>query len=317
MATNYTQVPNAITKENADTNDPEQVISTQSTAPIFNFPLTLGHTAGEDNSPFMQINAYEFKRGINSIIDPAKKFAVRLPLPGNLSSGYSGNYEQFTVNPVTGALNDITTQEFTDATSTIQEGVAGGASVFLSKSMGAGAGVLGKVVTNGIANRIYQGLIDANTRNIISAATGIAFNPRTEVAFNGMNLRTHSYSFNCVPRNAEEADELQAIIRALRIAVHPRELDSNKIFLKYPYEFTIGFYNSNAEPVRAIPFVPDCFLTSFNVTYNEGIPGRLHADNSPISYRLTFEFTESQALTRDDIEAFDKLQYGDNGVYIR
>ena len=56
------------------------------------------------------------------------------------------------------------------------------------------------------------GAIDAGAPGVVAmrqAQTGIAVNNRLELTFKSINLREFSYSFKFMPRNKEEADEVQ------------------------------------------------------------------------------------------------------------
>lgn len=311
------QTPSSLVAANEDANDPNTILDRPANRVLtFSCPVSLGIPEAKDAGPYMQINAYEYTRGINAIVNPNKKFQVRLPLPGNLSDGYSGDYEQFTVNPITGALQEQFSQSdmaelnasLGDAAAAISKGglagLGGVASSFMAGKMAS------KIVGKRILDVAFKTLLDKDTRNYLSASTGLALNPRTEVAFNGMNIRSHDYVFDLIPRNEEESRQVLGMIDVLRVAMHPDTLDSNHIFLKYPYEFTIGFYTADGQPLRAIPFVPDSFLSGFNVNYNASTPGRLHSDDKPLSYRLQFSFTETNILTRKNIQLFDALRTG-------
>jgi hypothetical protein len=54
-----------------------------------------------------------------------------------------------------------------------------------------------------------------------------------------------------------------------------------------------------------IPRIFSCYLTTFNVNYNQGGAGSFYEDGAPIDVDISMTFQESRALTRKDIE---KLQ---------
>lgn len=56
----------------------------------------------------------------------------------------------------------------------------------------------------------------------IDLATGTAINPHTSVNFDGVTLKTHSFSWTFAPKNAAESDKLLEIQNAMRRAILPR-----------------------------------------------------------------------------------------------
>jgi hypothetical protein len=143
----------------------------------------------------------------------------------------------------------------------------------------------------------------AGLRSQISATSGIALNPRLELAFNGMQLRTHEYRFMMIPRNARESNEIQQIHEVLRLAMHPGNaftVDPYATFLEYPYEFTISFWDVDGNAIPGLPYIPDSFLTNMTIVANPN-SSQFFEDGSPTSYMMGLSFAEAQTLTRNDL----------------
>ena len=66
--------------------------------------------------------------------------------------------------------------------------------------------------------------------NAVSYASGITKNPHTISLFQGVNLRTHAFEFDFVPRNAAEARQVQQIVKFFRLAMYPESLTGKEAF---------------------------------------------------------------------------------------
>ena len=250
----------------------------------------------------MLITAFQYKRGIqgNGVKDIGTKlFSVYVPMPGNMAQSYGANWAQFEGGIPAAAA----------ATS---GGGIGGDAVLKAVGASAATSILGQLSKKaesfkGMIETITDMTKDQAMRNTVSAITGYSINPRQEMAFNGMKLRTHSFQFNFNPVSPEENRVCVEIIKNMRYAQHSRFADAFRTVMEYPAEFVIEFFLPNGSPVPNIPSIPDCYLTNFSVTYNPGLStARFHSDGNPLSYQIQLQFAEGIALSRDDLINIDK-----------
>lgn len=129
----------------------------------------------------------------------------------------------------------------------------------------------------------------------------MATNGRQESSFVSIGMRQHSFDWILIPRNQTETKIVLGIIQAMKLAMHPTLTGPGNSFLKYPTEFTIGFYSRINGAKLNVPGIPDCSLSGFNITYNQNGAPRFHEDNTALSYRLSMAFIEGNQLTREDI----------------
>lgn len=280
---------------NAVVNDPNQS--------KFSTPIgRLDYTKQRDVDYHIQFNRYKYERLLNranfkntpqneALVSPSSTSqelisTIKLPLLSGIRHGYSANMENFRSNFVGEVFG-----EFVNNDKGLTEKLANSSIEFIE----------------GMAREFKNiASLGAENRGIVNNVLGVTNNPREEASFVGMGSRSHSFEFLLIPRNPDEAKVIQAIIREMKLAMHPStkgfSKDSNG-FLDYPDEFTIGFYSSKNSLPLEVPPIPDCFLTAFSVDYNGNNQARFYDDNTAMSYRISMQFTEANVLTRDEIEA--------------
>lgn len=267
---------------------------TQSEIRDFVFPPSLISRNSSESGPFIKISGYTYKRGFIKPEDKTKKFNIYLPIPQSITQEYSSSLTNFDGSVVF------------DAGAAIGGMASGGE---LAKGILGGAAVGGAGAISAIASRFMQGtgsqILPALTnklkeaRSLASTQVGYSLNPRYEVAFNSMGLRQHSFEFNLVPTSSEEALVIDDLVHALRLASHPVISDEAlSIFYKYPDEFVVSFHDADGVLLRSVPYIPDCIIANLGVTTSTG---RMHSDNTPVATKLSIQFQETTALSRDDI----------------
>jgi len=126
---------------------------------------------------------------------------------------------------------------------------------------------------------------------------GVAFNPQTALAFEGVALRDFEFSFKLVPESKEEAEDSRKIENWFRKYLYP---DSGGAFtLKYPPKFKIQFFKGEEEN-KYMPMIHDCYLAGVSVDFNpEG--NSYFIDGQPTSISMSLSFSEAKQLTRHDL----------------
>ena len=144
-----------------------------------------------------------------------------------------------------------------------------------------------------------------NTGAAISAELGVVMNPRKEQLFQGINMRTFSFSFVFIPRNEDEAKTVAEIIKVFRFHAHP-ELSANSAFFNFPSEFEIKYrtYNRDTNSVEDNPIVPKinrCFLDSIATNYTPDDVYYAFRNGMPPKITLTLSFKEAEYITRQHV----------------
>ena len=127
--------------------------------------------------------------------------------------------------------------------------------------------------------------------------SGVAFNPQTALAFEGVELRSFDFTFKMVPESKEEAEDSRKIENFFRKYLYPKK--DGAFTLRYPPKFKIQFFIGEEEN-KYMPMIHDCYLASVTATMNpEG--NSFFIDGQPTSVDLSLAFSEAKQLTRHDL----------------
>lgn len=134
----------------------------------------------------------------------------------------------------------------------------------------------------------------------MSAATGLAANPKKENLFKSVNFRTFSFDYKFYPRNESEATIVMNIIKQFKLHMHPEYKDTNNFLFIYPSEFDIFYYNNNSENLKLHRHT-SCVLTDMNINYTPNQMFTSFANGMPTHIDVTLNFKEMAILTKTEI----------------
>ena len=143
------------------------------------------------------------------------------------------------------------------------------------------------------------GAVDAAAPGVVAlrqAQTGIAVNNRLELTFKAINLREFNYTFKFMPKNKEEADEVQKIIYMFKYHMHPTILGgSNSPVFRVPSQFNIH-YMYRGDENKYLNTMGDVVLQNMEVKYGEGDVFKTYRGNDqgapPNVINMTLSFKE-------------------------
>jgi len=137
-------------------------------------------------------------------------------------------------------------------------------------------------------------------------AFGRATNPYMEVLFDNVDLRTFDYTFTFSPRNADETNDVQTIIKMFRFHALPEVSGNNQAFMKLPSTFDIHYmYQLDKDIATENSFytkIATCVCTGVKVNYTpEAV--KSFASGAPTQITMTLSFQETEMLTKAHVEA--------------
>ena len=146
---------------------------------------------------------------------------------------------------------------------------------------------------------------EASSSDLYNKAFGNANNPYMEVFFGGMELRTFSYNFTFAPRNADERDDVQKIIKLFRFHMAPELQGENMRYLTLPSTFDIHYmYQHTHDRAKENNFynkIATCVLQNVDVDYAaNGV--KSFADGSPTQITMNLSFMETELMTKEMID---------------
>ena len=168
-----------------------------------------------------------------------------------------------------------------------------------------------KAVSQQAFQTALGGLVDVfagveGSAQLANKAFGQATNPYMEVMFESMGLREFTYNFTFAPKNAQERDDVQDIIKLFRFHMAPELKGSQHRFLTLPSTFDIHYmYQHDQDYASENNFyskIATCVLQSVSVDYSpNGV--KSFQDGSPTQINMALAFKETELLTKQAINA--------------
>jgi len=159
-----------------------------------------------------------------------------------------------------------------------------------------------------------SGVASSDMGQAVSRATGQIMNPHKAVVYQGPGgFRAFSYTFQLVPKSADEAKEIFNIVKFFKKRMHPgtgaggiNEVSS--VTLTYPDEFEIKYYVNGglvdgSDPTSPLFKIHNCFMESFATDYTTSSLVAFMDDDQPVTTTISMGFKETQLLTKADIDA--------------
>lgn len=180
------------------------------------------------------------------------------------------------------------------------------------QSGGAGGFISGMV--QGLS-QAAQKMLNSMTGNAMFIMQGKAVNPMQEMALEGVDFRTLSFSYTMSPSSKEEADMINEIVYYFKTAMLPDTYPAlgagqsdAEGFFNYPNTWEAVLEGPIATKVDGyLPMV----LNSCKVTYEgDSTSMTYYEDGQPTSIKMDLEFTELKILTQ---ESYQEITAHPNG----
>lgn len=238
--------------------------------PSLNIFLPLPMSGIEDN---IALQYQDVPLGaIGGILSPAKSAA-------GYAAGLGMAAGQFIADTALGAAGDVLGEAVT---------AAGGKG-------GAGASAVAKRVLDAAQKSTSEG---GAAREAAAQAIGLANNPNLSLSFQGVQLRTHSFTWRMIAKTREESLAIENIINTLKLKALPKKLFGAGFHLSYPSIAIISFSPANLIKMSEL----GCFIESVNVKYDGDGHPVFFQNQKPVIIDLSVTFRERGILTADDYE---------------
>lgn len=246
-------------------------------------------------------NSYKMPEGTGRVCE------LYMPEGIDFSDNISYGDDQF---GVTGAMVEgaVNSEGKLDAIGALK-GIAGVgiSTASMLKSGGAGANAAASLALQRTAKRIPmvgEMLSSSAGMKAVQSMTRVINAPNSRVLFEGVGMRSFSFSFNLIAATPQQSIDIKKIVKFFRSEAYPDALttainDVNvEMGLRYPDRFIIDMmYNDK----RVFTKLKPCYLTGISVKYNAE-QNTMHSDGAPTKVDLTLSFKESLALNKKDIK---------------
>lgn len=239
--------------------------------------------------------AYQRKAPITEFVE-LPQLTINLPIPANLQEQFNMQYSDKQLG-VFGFLEGNLQQ------------IAGKAEEQgrkLGESVGSALKQLGETPSETVLYGLRTlGGISDSIGGAVDVATGAVQNPFQTLVFQGVNLRSHNFTFRFSPNSLSESEKLKEIINQFKMRMHPAKTSSS-LFLTFPDVVDIKFGKKDGTPY----FFKTCFLESMTVNYSpQGTPAFFADTFNPVEVELGLTFKEIKPLVRNDFTSEkDRLQ---------
>lgn len=156
-------------------------------------------------------------------------------------------------------------------------------------------GILGKVPG------FVQSVMDNSAAKLALNKMGYAFNPQSQVLFQGIDFRTFEMSFTFSPKSSREAQQVQKIIKLFRSYAAPTIVTGAAgFFYTPPGVFNLSFRKDGAVNPN-INKLTDCVLQTVTVNYAPN-GWSSYKDGQPTQTTMDLSFKETVLVDRAKIE---------------
>ena len=158
-----------------------------------------------------------------------------------------------------------------------------------------------------------------NGKAILQSMFGQQIDPRTDMLFNKVQYRTHTFTFTLIPRNQDEAEDINKILNMFQFYMLPKyggaegDLSLDSYFIGYPYEFDItlitgggGIAISKSPHINKID---RSVLTSCAINHASSQRVAFVGSYYPASTSLVLDFTEVRLQGRDNYGGEDGVMW--------
>ena len=265
----------------------------------------------ENHNQFMHFRiSKQYRFGRQKVEEKDTYATITLPVPLQLQTSYAAQYnsqslgligsaaanEMAGVSPegaidrlksIAGRVADISADDVKDAATNlglyyapeVATVVTGAVSGALSGPVGLAAGAA--------MNQAAKGA---------QAGLGVARNPYLAAVFEGVNFKSHNFSFTLTPRSQYESETLQGIIGIFRNAMLPT-MSKLRYYYDYPKQFGITFMDESF-----LFDIKTSVLTQFDVNYHSKGPSyhNVSGKKAPVEVTLNMNFLETVVRTSGD-----------------
>ena len=230
---------------------------------------------------------------------------IRLPIPANVN--YQDNPKYNEGSGIAGKiLPSLAKQIANDASS---------ANIATTLQAAAKAGSQGLVMS--VLDKLPG--LGGGAAQLTQNGFGKILNPYVEQVFGGVGMRTFSFNWKLVPRNDEETDAIQNIIKVIRgrslpdyaaklgLKENGGSLDAGNIsdrWLTVPMIFRLNWKNGDTgQQIKSLPKIKPCVLTDAQINYTPDNIWATYEGANPVAYDLTLGFTETEIITSQEVLA--------------
>lgn len=250
---------------------------------------------------------------------------IELPIPSNLRDNDTMRVEAITQSAlesavggyIAGAANALQGQDVTLPEFYRNLGKSA-ANISVSDVYSSGAGVLSNAVTSilnqsvGNASRdamyLLRNFLPNGISQVTDRALGSTINPKASLAFEGVELKQHSFNWTLFPKNQDDSERIKAIIETLKrnsLPTYQRFTGTTfKAYLRYPS--MVDIYLLGVNPDYFVKF-KSAMVRSVNVEYGSTGLVSILKGGKPGNVSLNIDLVELDIHTAEDYDGISSV----------
>ena len=182
-----------------------------------------------------------------------------------------------------------------------------------AKKFGEGTfGALGDKSTQDLTSSFFASkavnVLGGNTTldGVLARSSGQIINPNLELLFNGVTLRSFSFSFDLAPRDERESDTIKRMLRIFKQNMQAKKSsdggNASGLFLRSPNIFQLNYKTGRRNHNFLHKFKPMALL-NMAVNYTGGGTYATYDDTTPVHMKLDLSFQELNPVYSEDYDS--------------
>jgi len=245
---------------------------------------------------------------------------IELPIPSNLKDNDLMRLEVITQSPLELAAGEyiaqgasalqgsnLTMRDLPGALQQVGSSIANSTGTALSQGTGAAMSAINALLDQSVGSMsrdvmyLLRSVLPSGISRVTDRVLGSTVNPKASLAFEGVELKQHSFSWTLIPRNENDSEIIRAIIRTLKqnsLPTYQTFAGTNfKAYLKYPS--IVDMYLLGVNPEYFVKF-KSAMIRSVNVEYGSTGIVSIMKGGKPGNVTLTIDLVELDIHTAED-----------------
>tara|TARA_B100000123_G_scaffold265370_1_gene236352 strand:- start:422 stop:1333 length:912 start_codon:yes stop_codon:yes gene_type:complete len=233
---------------------------------------------------------------------------IFLPIPENIQDSNAVNWGDDSINGLAAA--GIKATKSAIESGNIAKGIYEGVKDFGGNALDAA----GDKTTRDLASSFFASkavnILGGNTSldGVLARSSGQIINPNMELLFNGVTLRSFSFSFDLAPRDERESDTIKRMLRIFKQNMQAKKSsdggNSSGLFLRSPNVFQLNYKTGRRNHNFLHKFKPMALL-NMSVNYTGAGTYATYDDTTPVHMKLDLSFQELNPVYSEDYDSED------------
>ena len=231
---------------------------------------------------------------------------IFLPIPENIQDSNAVSWGDDSINGLAaigmkGAMEAIKNPSLFEGAKKAGKTVIGGIGDL------AGDAVTQDAVASFFASKAVN-VLGGNTTldGVLARSSGQIINPNMELLFNGVTLRSFSFSFDLAPRDEKESDTIKRMLRIFKQNMQAKKSsdggNTSGLFLRSPNVFQLNYKTGRRNHNFLHKFKPMALL-NMAVNYTGGGTYATYDDTTPVHMNLDLSFQELNPVYSEDYDS--------------